>query len=449
MLGRAAGCVRWTLLLWLLMSSGCTTHTQRITRIRQAYYANDLGAADGIIAESLKKNSGETDLLKLDRAILSLAAGKPTDSERVLREVRDSFDNHERALLNGSAKSYLTDDTGRVYPGEDYEKVLIRAFLALSNLMHDGGDAEAYSLQLIDKQEQIIASGADQQGQNPKSAYQRVALAPYLRGVLREATHLNYDDAQRSYVAVVNWQPTFQAGKNDLARASNGRHSSQGNGVLYVFAMTGRGPFKKEMVETPSTAALAIAGQIVSVFGKQSVPPTMAPVKVPKVVAQPNTTRAVEVAINARPVGTTETITDVTQLAVQQYEAIYPQVIARAVARRCVKKGVVYGTKEMSGMSKGSLSSLAFDLAGAAWEATESADTRCWGLLPDKIQVLRLELPAGEHDLALRAVAAPGRATSGSPPVARRIRVADSRNTYVLANFPDQRLVGEILVSEP
>ena len=30
-----------------------------------------------------------------------------------------------------------------------------------------------------------------------------------------------------------------------------------------------------------------------------------------------------------------------------------------------------------------------------AWEASEAADTRCWGLLPDKIQVLRIELPAG------------------------------------------------------
>ena len=38
---------------------------------------------------------------------------------------------------------------------------------------------------------------------------------------------------------------------------------------------------------------------------------------------------------------------------------------------------------------------LALDVAGVVWEATESADTRCWGLLPDKIQVMRLELPAG------------------------------------------------------
>ena len=41
--------------------------------------------------------------------------------------------------------------------------------------------------------------------------------------------------------------------------------------------------------------------------------------------------------------------------------------------------------------------------AGVVWEATESADTRCWGLLPEKIQVLRIELPAGQHQLSLQA----------------------------------------------
>ena len=44
--------------------------------------------------------------------------------------------------------------------------------------MHDGGDAEAYCLQMIDKQEQVIAAGADKKGENPKLQYQRVAFAP-------------------------------------------------------------------------------------------------------------------------------------------------------------------------------------------------------------------------------------------------------------------------------
>jgi hypothetical protein len=313
--------------------------------------------------------------------------------------------------------------------------------------MHDGGDAEAYSLQLIEKQDQIIAAGVDKKGNNPKLNYQRVALAPYLRGVLREATHLDYDDAERSYFAVVNWQPAFQAGRFDLDRAAGGRHSAPGNGVLYVFALTGRGPYKEEAMEVPSTVSLFIAGEIVSAVGHQTVPPNVAPVKVPRIVARCGGTAAVAVGVGPQPVGATEPITDITQLAIQQCEALYPQTVARAVARRILKNGIVYGGKEAAGIQKGSLPGLAIDLAGLAWQAAESADTRCWGLLPDKIQVLRLELPAGEHDITLRPLN-PGGTVIGRT-TTQRVRTADSRNTYLLASFPDSHLVGKVLVSEP
>jgi uncharacterized protein len=438
---------RWALVLAAAVSAGCATYADRVTQIRNAYYASDLASADAAIAQGLVGRGSDDDVLKLERAIVELSSGRPREAEQTLREVRDRFDLLEQPSAAETAASYLTDDTRRAYAGEDYEKVLIRAFLALANLMHDGGDAEAYSLQLIDKQEQIIAAGADKQGEYPKLAYQRVALAPYLRGVLREATHVDYDDAERSFVTVCRWQPGFAAGKFDLARAQHGAHCAPGNGVLYVFALTGRGPYKREVVEVPSSAALLIAGEIVSAVGNQTVPPNIAPVKVPKVVAQAQRGQGLTVIVDGQTAGATETITDVTELAVRQCEATYPRVVARAVARRIVKKSTVYGAKELAGIEKGSLPGLAMDLAGVAWEATESADTRCWGLLPDRIEVLRIELPAGTHDVALQ----PGsgrRAITGGAATAR-VEIANGRNTYLLAFAPDTKIVGQVLVNCP
>jgi hypothetical protein len=441
--------MRWDLVILALLPicCGCATYAERTLKLRNAYYDNQISLAETAVAEQIQRDRNNADLLKLDQAMIELAAGNPQAAEQTLRQVRDRFDELEGPAVAEKTLSYLTDDNRRAYAGEDYEKILIRAFLALSNLMHDGGDAEAYSLQLIDKQEQIIAGGVDKEGKNPKSGYQRVALAPYLRGVLREATHLDYDDAQRSYTSVVSWQPGFRPGRFDLDRAAAGQHSAPGHGVVYVFALTGRGPYKEEAVEVASTVSLLIAGELVSAFGNQTVPPNVAPVKVPRVVARRGGTAAVAVGVGPQTLGTTEPITDVTQLAIQQYEAIYPQVIARAVARRILKNGIIYGGKEAIGIEKGSLPGLAIDLAGLAWQASESADTRSWGLLPDKIQVLRLELPAGEHDLTLRPLNGGG-TTIGRAAV-QRVSIADSRNTYVLASFPDSQLVGKVLVSEP
>jgi hypothetical protein len=438
--------VRCTLLILLLLP-GCATYADKARVVRTSFYANSLASAQADIDKGLQKGKGkgDDDVLKLEKSMVLLASGKAAESEQLLREVRDRFDYLEQKSVAEGALSFLTDDNAKSYAGEDYEKVLIRTFLALSNLMQDGGDAEAYTLQAADKQQQIIEAAVESDGKNPKASYQQVALGPYIRASLREQTHRDFDDVARSREMVVNWQPEFTPGRFDLERAVHGRHSEPGHGVLYVFTLVGRGPYKEEVAELPSQVALLIADQIISATGKHTLPPTIAPIKVPKVIPSVNLIRSVNVSVDGQQRGPTETITDIGRMATEQYEAVYPQIVAKAIVRRVVKKGIIYTAKEVSGMQKGSLESLALDVVGVAWEATEAADTRCWGLLPDKIQVLRVELPAGEHEIDLQPIGRHDR-LMGSV-TNRKVTIADGRNTYLMAMFPDTKLVGNVLVS--
>jgi hypothetical protein len=427
-----------------LAAAGCSTYVDRLRDVRAAYYGNNIEAAGTLLDKYAKQYGRESDAWKLDRAMVDLAAGRPQDAERRLREVRNAFDYLSQPAVVEKAASMLTDDTHLAYAGEDYEKVLIRAFLAIANLMSGGGDATAYALQVSDVQEQIIQSGGEGAEQNPKLAYQRVALGEYLHGALREETQHDYDDAARSWIKVCSWEPGFPYGRFDVERATHGHHSQPGHGVLYVFTLVGRGPYKKQVVEPASTVAMFAASAVVTATSKHSVPPSVAPIKVPKVVVSPNPTNAVLVSVDHRPAGATATITDVGRLAVGQFDAIYPRVVIRAVLRRAAKEAVVYGAKEALRTNNNSLANVAMDVGGVVWEATESADTRCWGLLPDRIQVLRVELPAGEHTIGLRADA-------GLVPPAesqKSVRIADGRNTYLLATLADGRLIGNILSSE-
>ncbi|HVC95943.1 MAG TPA: hypothetical protein VND64_19795 [Pirellulales bacterium] len=450
--GRSLKVVIFVPLLALSLVVGCKTHERRLVTIRESFYSGDLQQAAKTLDEGTKRDRHDIDVLLLERSMVELAEGNPKQSEQILRQVRDRFDYLEQASLGETALAVLTDDTRKSYSGEDYEKVLIRAFLSLSNLMVDGQDAAAYALQVADKQTQIIEAAAgtqdaaDGDAKNPKLAYKQVALGPYLHGLIREESHSNYDDAARASAMVVSWQPDFPYGQADLERAQRGRHSSPGNGVLYVFTLVGRGPYKEETVELPTTVSLLIADRILSATNKYSLPPTIAPVKVPKMVVPPNTVAHVGVSVDQQRVGTTETITDVGRMAVEQHEAVYPKIVADAVVRRIVKKGVVLGAKEALGANEATLSSVALDVVGIAWEATEAADTRCWGLLPDKIQVLRLELPAGQHQIGLQPLS---QYNSSGPIEQQTVTILDGRNTYVLANFPDERLVGTVLTSQP
>lgn len=429
-----------------LLLGGCVTHAERLRQVRAAFYEGDLVLAEQLVDKALQRKHGDAEVLQLEKAMIQLADGRPGEAEQTLREVRDRLDYFEQTNVAEKAVSLLTDDQRTAYAGEDYERVLVRSLLALANLVQGGDDAEAYSLQISEKQQQIIERAVQPDGTNPKSAYQQVALGPYLRAVLREQTHRDYDDVARQLAMVVSWEPQFEPGAADLDRARFGRHSDPGHGVLYVFALVGRGPYKEEADEVPTSAALLIADRIISATGDQTLPPTIATIKVPRVAASINVVQSVGVDVNGTPRGRTATITDVTRMAIAQQEALYPHVMARAIVRRATKKSVIYGTKQALGVQKGSIESLPLDLAGVVWEATERADTRCWGLLPAGVQVLRLELPAGEHHLTLRALDAHGRLVGSG--ASARAMLHDGRNTYLLATIPGPKLVGRILVSD-
>jgi len=456
----------WFLVVLCLLS-GCASFGERTVGVRNNFANGDLAKANAEIDKALKKKKrSDADVLKLNRAIIALSSGKPKEAETLLREVRDSFDQHEREQAKRVAEkaiSMLADDNTMSYAGEDYEKVLIRVFLALSNLMHDGTDAPAYALQIGHKQNEIVQKGVVQDPRdskktiNPKAqAYRQVAIGPYLIGTMQEATYRNHDDVQKAYEAVNAWEPDFAQGRLDLERAKRGVHAQPGNGVVYVFALVGSGPFKAQKNCEVLHEAQIWTTLFIAMMSNRPTLPDFAPVMIPTIVPSDEVRTALSVSLSGKWKGQTETLTDINRMAVEQFEAVKPQIIARAVVRRMMKKGILYGAKEA--VDANPWVGLAMDVGGMIWESMETADTRSWNLLPAEIQVARLEVPAGEHDLTLQPMSrayslarrgyiiSEGSVRSGNEH-RRKIVVEPGRNTYILANFPNDELVGNIVVS--
>ncbi len=428
----------------LLAAASCASHVDRLRQVRTDYYSGNLAAARGDIERLLEKpRQKEADVLLLDQAMIELADGNPQESERLLRRVRDRFDHLEQKSAAEGALSMLTDDNAIAYAGEDHEKILLLSFLAISNLMSGGGDAQAYALQISDKQRKLIDDDGGFE-EHPELEQVQVALGPYMRAAIAEEQRLNFDDVIRARTMVVSYQPDFRDGAADLERAQFDVPMQPGHGVLYVFALVGRGPTKEETTEIPTQAALLVADRIVSAVGKHELPPTIAPIRVPKLVERSSPVEKVIVAVDGQPSGETATLVDVGRLAMTHYEAEYPGIVGRAVARRVVKKAAVYAVKDNVGAAGNPVADIALTLGGVLWEATEAPDTRCWGLLPDEIQVLRIEFPAGEHLVDLTPAGYHGPIGRSEPTA---VRIDDGRNTYVLANFPENRLVGKVAVS--
>jgi len=439
-----ANCVPiWALVLLAL--AGCSTHAQRLEQPRHLFYSNRIDFAHEKLEKLADKYSRDATVIELDLAMADLLRGDPASAEHRLRRVRDQWDHLEQASAVESATSILTDDQRRAYSGEDYEKLLVRTFLSLSSLMQDGVDAESYALQLLDKHEQLQVRAAEKWGEAAKTAYTPPAIGFYMRGLMRESTHRNYDDALRAYELAAQFMPNAPFVQQDIQRVQQGVHSQKGNGVLYVLALVGRGPYKVEVAEVATSEALLIADRIVSVLGQYSVPPTLAPVKIPDIECPPKPFDVLAVSLGSQVAGFTLPLTDLNEIATRTYAAKRPEIMARAVARRVIKKGAVYVAKDQL-QASAPLASLGMDALGVAWEATESADTRCWGLLPHEIQLLRLELPAGSHQLSFHP-ARDGRLIGRE--VQHRVDIVDGQNTFLMSYWPDTEPIGQILTSRP
>lgn len=444
--------------------SGCASHYDRVWVVREEFHAGRLDAAREAVDKQLKKHKGEADVFLLDKAMIELTSGNPKEAEKILRGVRDRFDNFEQKDAGEITKSMLTDDNAQAYAGEDYEKVLIRAMLALSNLMTTGNDSSAYALQMVDKQQQIIEKAklkqqkhldllASKEKQEPAAgspflpvdqAYKQVALGPYIRAMLAEESPLTLNEAARARVQVANFEPGFRDANTDLQRAQYETPIAPGRGVLYVFALVGRGPIKEQKDEIVTTVSLLVADRIVNAFSNRSIPPNIVSVKVPAVINFPSRSEGVAVRVDGQQVGTTATIVDVGAMAERQQQAHYPEIIARAVARRVLKKGIAYAAQEVADVQKGGLLSFGVMAAEVAWEASETADTRCWALLPDTIQVLRVELPVGDHEIMLRPMGPGGELLSAAN---TKVTIEDGRNTYLMGTLPTTQFVGKLVTS--
>ncbi len=434
------------LLLGVIGNVGCSTPFKQLHSARDLFTHGQLEASRAALEKVKEKSPRYSDPAELDLAIIELASGEPENAERRLRNLRDKFDRVPKLETAKEIISMASDDTALTYRPWGYEEVLIRSMLSVCSLAHDQLDAESYTLQAMAKQSQLASESEERGLLKANKIYQPIAFAPYLRGILREATHRNYDDAARAYQLVSEVEPSFSPIGSDIKRVSFGSHSEPEHGVVYVIAFTGRGPILEETDAPTTTAAMQIASVILQEMeaeyddegNKKTISlPNLATVKVPEVKLPPSNVARIGVEVDGRPVGATETLTDIEQLATRQLEAEMPWTIARAVVRRATKEITVAKTSQSLGL-EGIQGSLFRFAASSIWSGMEHADTRCWSLLPREIQVLRLELPVGSHELELSTLGWSDEVYRTSRPI--HVNVTNGKNHYVVAIAPDEHL---------
>ena len=143
-------------LLILLAVAACATDP--MPEIRAAYDAGDYRFAQERLRELQEDGGGDAHVYAMERALAEFAIGDPRAAESALRFARDRLDSLQGNDALAWLSSVLLDDRQLDYSGADYEQVMVRALLAIANLIRGGGDADAYALQVLARQTEIMES---------------------------------------------------------------------------------------------------------------------------------------------------------------------------------------------------------------------------------------------------------------------------------------------------
>jgi len=286
--------------------------------------------------------------------------------------------------------SVAVNDTTKAYEGLPSEQLVLYSFAALNYLQLGELDAAAVEARQFDVKQDLIAK------KNSNAKYLSGAFVRYLNGMVyeavgeRDSARIEMQKAVDGYKAQNSGFGVPQSLTADLNRLKAGKPAS--SEVIFILH-NGLGPSLDELtirVANPNPqSGSALLSLAVPKFARRTVP--VARVELRSGAASANS----------------EIVEDTNDIGERSLKDRLPGITARAVARMVVKNVAAGEAKKRTGDlgGFGFLANIALDVGTAV---SERADTRTWSLLPGNINIARLALPAGKHDVTATYYSANG-----------------------------------------
>ncbi|MAF27126.1 MAG: hypothetical protein QF819_05810 [Gemmatimonadota bacterium] len=428
----------WGLLLAVL--AGCATYTMKAIGVRDPLLRGDLPAAHSFLTKEKPGGDGLPYLFELGLVLRTL--GRFDESNAVFQRAEDRIDDLLTKSLSREVLSLATSDETLHYAGEIWEQVLLHHYRAMNYV-----DLLRFDDAIVEcrKASHRLAVYADAQS-NPHT-YRDDAFMQYETAILYEAAgELNdawvslrlAEEAYERYLASYGIAaPSWLA--RDLMRVAAAlgydreleklRSRYPGTelveveellraGEIVLFWEEGFLPAKiQEEVHLPvykndgdeedrEKFARILAhrrGQTKIPHGKKL--DYFLRVALPAYLPQaPNHASSRAVLSAAGRFATTEVAEDLDAIARAGLTDRMPTILFRAVLRAIGKYGITRAVEE----ERGEIAGLFANLLTAA---TEKADTRSWITLPRTIQMARLVVEPGTHDILLECRGPHGQVT--------------------------------------
>lgn len=379
------------LLSAVLLLSSCVNLIKKSESMESQLRAGNIGNALAIVER--EDSTGKDVLANMNKGMLRQMKGDYKGSNEVFEAAKNKIEKLYGTSVTEQLGALAVNDTLRSYSGDRYEQVLLHAYMAMNYIkLNDLDSARVEMLQADVKMQEW--------GEQPEED----PFVRYLSGMIYEALGENdqalvaYRKAKEAYKTTEQKIGIPDVLKKDLLRLlseqglKNELRALKKEFRITKFKASFASKKMGELVVVLSAGLAPVRGDVsITVPGVEEVVDTVR-IALPRYY---NSSPSFSAHLSVRGASADlELVEDVDALARAALDNDLPIITARAVARAVVKHKTQKKAEEKGGALMGFLATVANVI-------TEQADTRSWTSLPQTIQLTRVNLPAGQHDVSI------------------------------------------------
>lgn len=363
----------------------CASYQTKVKDFRADLKNGKAAEAAANVKDKAWKDGDDQVVYLLEYATAEQLAKDYQESDKAYLRAEDLTDIKDYHSISRITGSLLLSQGMIQYKGDNYEKVLINAMLAINYLMERRlDDALVETRKLNDKLYKFRYEGKKNYDQNP--------FAFYLDALIEEDTQ-DWDSAYIDFKKTYELNPGLDYLKEDLIRAG-----------IACRRMDDVDDWRRKFPGV-RPANLKEDGEVVLLYqqgwGPQKRPNPAFP-RVPKLYPLYSATDRVRLEVEGGPQELGQTVMSVTQVAIKTLDDDYAGLIgmrAAGIATKAVVADQIRQKNELLGA-----------LAWVGMNVADQADLRQWSSLPSSFQVAKIRLKPGNYKV--RAV---GLSSYGGP----------------------------------
>jgi len=379
--------------------NGCATYGQKTQSMRSNLLSGQIAAARDLVEQMPNDDDA---LIELNKGMLRRMTGDYQASNQVFEQAKKRIDELYGVSVSEQVGAVTVNDTLRAFQGDRYEQVLLNAYMALNYIQL--GDLDAARVEMMQADVKMR-----EWGEQPEED----AFVRYLSGIIYEM--LGEDDQ-----ALVSYRQAYEVYRSSHDRIGLEAPLIVKKDLLRLLASQRLWDEYKQLKNEfglKDFKALKTGngyGEVIIVLGNGLAPQreenaiqtfsdeisNMVRIALPAYKQGPAVLPRARMQVDGKQLEL-ETVENIDALARSALSNDIAIITARALARAVIK---YKAQKEVEDKQGG----LAGFLMTVTNMATERADTRSWTTLPQQIEVGRLLLPEGQHQISIQMVNAAG-----------------------------------------